>query len=100
MAPTRPKRHLHALLPLLLACPVLVAVPNPSFPLLPPPRPAAANEIDRAMIDLLDQNIEGATAAKQDQVGVLVLSRSARLCLAGLRQGGARLRAPADGQPA
>ncbi|PSC72568.1 hypothetical protein C2E20_4310 [Micractinium conductrix] len=28
---------------------------------------AAANEIDRAMIDLLDQNIEGATAAKQDQ---------------------------------
>lgn len=28
---------------------------------------AAANEIDRSMIDLLDQNIEGATAAKQEQ---------------------------------
>lgn len=28
---------------------------------------AAANEVDRSLIDLLDQNIEGATAAKQDQ---------------------------------
>lgn len=28
---------------------------------------AAANEIDRPLIDLLDQNIEGATAAKQEQ---------------------------------
>lgn len=32
-----------------------------------PPCRAGNNEIDRSLIDLLDQNIEGATAAKNEQ---------------------------------